>query len=275
MRKTLFLGLLAVMTVSWAGMGIVSSSAMTFEKIEGGSFTMGSPSDEPDRDDDEDQADVTITKSFEIMTTEVTQLQWFRVMEGNPSHFSSKEYCGGEHWVINEVELCPDHPVEQVSWDDVQEFIKKLNDSLGLSGCYGTPRDKKGCYRLPTEAEWGFAARGGTQTAYSFGDDHTLLGDYARYWGNSSEQTHPVGGLLANPNGLFDMHGNVWEWVQDWYTEELPGGDDPLHSSSGSYRVFRGGSWGHDAQNLRSAYRNYISPGSGFSDVGFRLVRNL
>ena len=274
MRKTLFLGLLAVMTVSWAGMGIVSSSAMTFEKIEAGSFTMGSPLDEDGRYDDEDQVDVTITKSFEIMTTEVTQLQWFRVMEGNPSHFSSKGYCRGEHRVINEVELCPNHPVENVSWDDVQEFIKKFNSDQGMANCENSPQDR-GCYRLPTEAEWEFAARGGTKTSYSFGDDRSLLGDYARYRGNSGEQTWPVGGLLANPNGLFDMHGNVWEWVQDWYTYKLPGGDNPLRSSSGSDRVFRGGSWFNNAQHLRSAYRFNVYPGFRFIFVGFRLVRNL
>ena len=118
-----------------------------------------------------------------------------------------------------------------------------------------------------------FAVRKGTETRYSFGDSDDLLDDYAWHDGNSDGKTHPVGKLRANPNGLFDMHGNVWEWVQDKYTRKLPGGTDPLHSSSGSSRVIRGGSWYYDAQYLRSANRFYGYPAYGYFHVGFRLVR--
>ena len=239
---------------------------------------MGSPEGEARREKDEQQKEhVIISKTFEIMTTEVTQLQWFEVMETNPSFFKTSNYCD-DYDPINK--LCPNHPVEKVSWNDVQVFIKKLNDSLGLYGCHGTPRDKSGCYRLPTEAEWEFAARGGTKTAYSFGNDDSILGDYAWYDKTSKDQTHPVGKLEKNPNGLYDMHGNVWEWVQDKHTEnpqEHPAWhlDDPLHTSSGSARVIRGGSWDYDARYLRSANRAGDYPGHGSSYVGFRLLRML
>ena len=246
----------------------------SFQRIEKDSFDMGSPSNEADRDGDEDQKRVTISKSFDIMITEVTQMQWFLVMGDNPSRFKSPENCDN-HVTINGQGLCPRNPVERVSWNRVQEYIKKLNDSHGLSGCEGTPKDSEGCYRLPTEAEWELAARGNTTTAYSFGDESSRLGDYAWYWENSGSKTHPVGLKEANPYGLYDVHGNVWEWVQDKYNKSLPGGIDPLHTSSGSYRVFRGGSWNFSALVLRSANRSYGNPGEGYSFVGFRLVRTL
>ena len=243
---------------------------LSFKTIQGGNFFMGSPRREADRDGDEDEVNVTITKSFEIMTKEVTQKQWFKVMGDNPSYFKRRQDCDG-HRVINGVALCPNNPVERVSWSDVRRFIGKLNRDEGASGCRGTPQDDKGCYRLPTEAEWEFAARGRTMSAYSFGND--TIDDYAWYRDNSSGQAHPVGKLKPNPYGLFDMHGNVWEWVQDKYRNKLPGGVDPLHASSGSDRVIRGGSWYFSAQYLRSANRGGDHQGYGNSLVGFRLVR--
>ena len=240
-----------------------------FQRIEAGSFTMGSPSGERLRDSDEGPVQVRITKPFEIMTTEVTQSQWVKVMGSNPSLFKTQEHCDD-----HKNDMCPNHPVEQVSWNDVQEFIGKLNEALGLTGCDGTPNSAKNCYRLPTEAEWEYSARGGTKTIFSFGDNSANIGDYAWYRGNSNSQTHAVGSKRANPFGLYDVHGNVGEWVQDRYVENLPGDDDPL-STSGSIRVIRGGSWNYYAWYLRSATRHRHRQSVWYDNVGFRLVRTL
>ena len=250
-----------------------------FVTIKSDSFKMGSPFWERHRDRDEKRARVTISKSFEMMTTEVTQLQWFTIMRDNPSSFKEKQYCEDDFKVIptdnGDISLCPNHPVERVSWDRVQEFISKLNNQENLTGCDGTPESSTGCYRLPTEAEWELAARARSRTAYYFGNNPKDLTDHAWYWDNSNKQTHAVGLKEANSNGLYDVHGNVWEWVQDKYTSKLPGGTDPLHTNSESYRVIRGGSWLSFAENLRSANRSNGNPGHGYYDVGFRLLRTL
>ena len=241
---------------------------------------MGSPLGELNRDNDEgndayeDREEIKISRSFDIMTKEVTQKEWLFFMEGNPSHFNKPGHCDN-HETIGGAELCPNNPVESVSWNDVQSFIKLLNNSLGQEYCRHAPRYISGCYRLPTEAEWEYAARGGTTTAYSYGDDPLILGDYAWFSGNARYKTHPVGFKSPNPNGLHDTHGNVWEWVQDTYSFSLPTGTDPLREDSGSYRVVRGGSWGSYARNLRSAVRYSDPPGYGSRRVGFRLVRTL
>ena len=247
--------------------------SVPFQKIEKGNFTMGSHYFEASRMSDENQVEVTISKPFEIMTKEVTQSQWVKIMESNPSHFKLKAHCNDDYDAEND--MCPNHPVEQVSWEDVQKFIKKINDSLGLTGCNGTPTSSTGCYRLPTEAEWEYSARGGTKTAYSYGNDTSIVKNYAWYTYNSNNQTQPVGLKEPNPKGLYDVHGNVWEWVQDSYEERLPGGTDPLNTSDW-VRVIRGGSWKHQVRDLRSAKRSlYSQTTARFNDVGFRLVKTL
>ena len=252
------------------------SPTFSFIKIPAGKFTMGSPKSEAGRYSNEAQVGVEITKPFAIMRTEVTQRQWFSVMRNNPSYFKEEKYCGANYDSVNK--LCPDHPVESVSWNEVQEYIKKLNDLQGLKNCKGSPKDPSGCYRLPTEAEWEYAARAGTKTAYFFGDSSTQLGKYAWYSENSGGRTHKVRTKAANSLGLYDVYGNVFEWVQDLYREELKEGRDPLSEGSlfpDSVRVFRGGSWLSGARFLRSAFRHYDLSGSNHHFVGFRLVRTL
>ena len=251
------------------------ASVFSFRRIPKGEFEMGSPRGERGREGDEAQKPVKISKAFEIMDTEVTQKQWFQVTGRNPSRFKRSGDC--DNW-DRVKKMCPDNPVERVTWDEVQGFIKTLNDSMGLRGCKGSPKDPSGCYRLPTEAEWEWAVRAETKTAYFFGNDRSKLGRYAIYRKNSGGRTHKVkGDRLPNKWGLYDVYGNVWEWVQDAYRRELPGGRDPL-VTSGSPRVVRGGSWSSNAVLLRSANRYGVAAsydGDGYSNIGFRLVRTL
>ena len=227
---------------------------MTFNRIPAGTFMMGSPEDEPERYNNETQHQVTLRQDFHMQTTEVTQGQWEAVMGENPSDFQN---CGD------------DCPVETVSWDDVQDFITRMNQR------------GEGTYRLPTEAEWEYAARAGTSTPFYFGQ--CLSTDQANYDGNYPSEgcprgeyrseTVPVASLASNAWGLYDMHGNVWEWCSDWY-EGYPTGavTDPSGPGSGSSRVVRGGSWGNYARNCRSAIRYRNTPGYRNWINGFRLV---
>ena len=229
--------------------------------IKGGKFTMGSRGGERGRFVNEKQVAVELSP-FEMMDTPVTQGMWYEVMGENPSFFQD---CKKFKVVKAGVSLCPDHPVERVGWDDVQRFLKKLNHRLGLS--------ERESYRLPTEAQWEYAARGGTVTAYSFGEDPTDLDQYAWYKDNAGYQTHPVRSKQPNPWGLYDMHGNVWEWVQDYYSKQLPGGRDPLQRGHMERRIVRGGSWLNHPPSLRSASRSNDLFKSRYSGVGFRLSR--
>ena len=240
-----------------------------FLKISAGNFLMGSPDSEVKRVSNEGpQHRVTLTRSFEIQRTEVTQWHWFSVMGSNPSYFVSRSHCPEEHVILQGTALCPNHPVEQVSWNDIQTFLSFLNLS------FLNEREEAYHYRLPTEAEWEYAARAGTQTAYSFGNDGGELSQYGWYNLNSGGQTRAVASLNPNPWGLYDMHGSVWEWVQDLahrtYTSSSV--TDPLHTS-GSNRGLRGGTWIDGTQSLRSANRNNNSPSTRSYYYGFRLVR--
>lgn len=152
-----------------------------------------------------------------------------------------------------------------VSREEAQAFIAKLNRR--------EPRER---YRLPTEAEREYACRAGRASAYGFGDDEQVVGEYAWYDGNSAKETHPVGRKLPNAWGLYDMHGNVWEWVQDWYDDgfyNTSSSTDPMNEKTGSCRVYRGGSWSATSQGLMSTYRSRNLPGYRRSNVGFRLLR--
>ncbi len=213
-----------------------------FVEIPAGTFMMGS-----DVGDESPVHEVRITAPFLMSKTEVTQAWWYVVMGNNPSYRKGA-----------------DLPVEQVSWQDVQAFLDSLNV---LSGC-------DGCYRLPTEAEWEYAARAGTSTAYSFGDDASDLGEYGWYLENSGGGTQRVGTKSPNRWGLYDMHGNISEWVQDWYWPYPHSSvTDPTGPESGSFRVIRGGSLGGNAGSARSADRNFWRPDDRSLGVGFRVLR--
>jgi formylglycine-generating enzyme required for sulfatase activity len=236
---------------------ITNSVGMKLVLIPKGTFMMGSPIEEEGADDDEEQHQVTISKDYYLGVTEVTQGQYEKVMGTNPSHFQKR--------VIRKSDSSM-YPVESVSWKDAVEFCKKLSE---------LPEEKKAgrVYRLPTEAEWEYACRAGSKTAYSFGADSRSLGDYAWFGGNSGQQTHPVGEKKANAWGLYDMHGNVWEWCSDWYGVYPKGSvSDPSGPSEGSGRVLRGGSWYLGAADCRSAFRIRRGPSLRLNDGGFRVA---
>ena len=225
--------------------------------IPAGEFLMGSPDSDKDAFDGEHpQHRVRITKPFYLGKYPVTQEQWQAVMGNNPSYFKG-----------------PKNPVEQVSWDDCQEFLKKLNAKLGSLHPGNLP-EGAGEFRLPTEAQWEYACRAGSTTRYCFGDDESTLGDYAWYNANSGSTTHPVGEKKPNAWGLCDMHGNVWQWCRDWYGGYADSGtDDPTGPATGSYRVLRGGGWSGGAGFCRSAGRGGYSPVIRCRDLGFRVSR--
>lgn len=246
---------------------ITNSLNMKFVYIEPGTFIMGSPKNEVGRDSDEKRHRVVINRGFYISITEVTQGQWQKLMGDNPSAYQDLGSSG---------------PVDQVSWNDCMIFIDKLNRIENTDQ-----------YRLPTEAEWEYACRAGTQTAFASGRiteancqrvEH--LDKIAWYCGNSGHRPHRVGSKEPNAWGIYDMHGNVHEWcldrcdwfdqwtrrihvITDTYRNNVV---DPL-SRSGRSRVFRGGSWNQSTQYLRSADRGCFHPGLRRTDIGFRLVK--
>ena len=213
--------------------------------VHGGTFTMGCTSEQGGEcEDDEGPVHQVTVSDFQIGKYEVTQEQWRAVMGSNPSEFSGCDSC----------------PVENVSWYDVQDFISRLNQMTGKR------------FRLPTEAEWEYAARGGNQSkgyVYSGGNNY---GSVAWYADNSGDRTHPVGQKSPNELGLFDMSGNVMEWCQDWYGDYSGGSQtNPSGPSTGSEDVFRGGGWYGD-KGCRVSDRFSNSPGTRFYNIGFRLA---
>jgi formylglycine-generating enzyme required for sulfatase activity len=230
-----------------------------FVRVEGGTFMMGSPLPEEEREDNETPHKVTVT-SFYMGKYEVTQEEWVAVMGTNPSNFKGDNL-----------------PVEQVRWYDAIKYCNKRSVKEGLTPAYrgsgkGVTWNGNG-YRLPTEAEWEYAARGGNLgdfLVYRYASNEDVV---TWYNGNSGEKTHPVGTKQPNGLGIYDMSGSVYEWCWDW-SGDYPSSPqtDPRGASSGSYRVARGGSF--NGQNPRSVWRSYSTPSNRADNLGFRLVRS-
>ena len=229
------------------------TTGMEFVYVPGGCFNMGSTASESEQPVHE-----VCLQGFWMGKYEVTQAQWQAVMGKNPSSFQSA-----------------DRPVESISWNDAQEFVSNLNVAVETHGRASLQ------FRLPSEAEWEYAARAGTQTAYSFGDDPAQLGDYAWYGNenNAGKQTHPVGQKQPNAFGLYDMHGNVWEWVADPWHDNYDGAptDGSVWGSldDKKAKLLRGGSWLHFTSYCRSAYRSWLVTDKQGNYYGFRVVAVL
>ena len=218
---------------------------MAFVLLPPGELFQGRPSGDLGRETGEGpQRQVRITRAFQIGVHQVTQEQYAEVMGENPSRFGGAQ-----------------NPVERVPWNDAVEFCSRL------------PKEDGRTYSLPTEAQWEYACRAGSTTAYCYGDDPGQLGEYAWYSGNAGEQTHEVGLKLPNAWGLHDVHGNVWEWCLDWYANyELGLNEDPQGPADGALRVVRGGSWFDYPMPLTSPSRGRNAPSNRCDDHGFRVV---
>ena len=222
---------------------------LTFAWCPAGTFTIGSNRDDANADEKPAHT-VTLTKGFFIGIYPVTQAQWKAALMGSePSNFPG-----------------PDRPVEQVLWEESRKFCRQM--SRQLKG--------RAEVRLPTSAQWEYACRAGTTSAYNTGDGEESLQKAGWYEANSGKETHPVGKLAPNAWGIYDMHGNIWEWCLDWYAEYTPEDKtDPLGPETGSDRVFRGGGWGDSAKFCRSTYRSWFDPAVRYDALGFRIVMVL
>ena len=258
-----------------------SSIGMKFVYIPSGTFTMGSPAAEEGREKDEVQHQVTLTKGFYMQTTEVTVGQW-RVFVKETGYKTDAETKGGAfvlkdgewktregyYWDNPGLMQTDEHPVTCVSYADIRAFVEWLNSKEDF------------IYRLPTEAEWEYACRAGTTTRFHWGDKADCeKADFGNSWTNECKRKKPiktvkVGSYGPNPWGLYDMHGNVWEWCADW-DAPYPAGDvtDPKGPPSGEKRIVRGGSWWSYSRFCRSACRVNNSPDRRFYTLGFRLAR--
>ncbi|MBQ2188510.1 MAG: formylglycine-generating enzyme family protein, partial [Bacteroidales bacterium] len=242
-------------TTSSSGNRTFTVNGVSFEMIavKGGTFTMGGTSEQgSDAESDEKPTHSVTLSDYYIGKLEVTQELWRAVMGDEPT------YNGG--WT-DEYGKGTNYPAYRVSWNDVQEFIRKLNQKTGAN------------FRLPTEAEWEYAARGGNKSnGYKYSGSNSI-DDVAWYTSNSGSKTHPVGTKSPNELGIYDMSGNVWEWCQDWKGSYSSGSQtNPQGQSSGSPRVLRGGSWRNNAEDCRVSDRNADPPGHRILNVGFRLA---
>ena len=223
--------------------------------IPPGTFRMGSPEKESGRDDDELQVDVILTKGFWMGATEVTQSEYEKVMGNNPSDFQGN----------------PNRPVDSVSWFEAVEYCEKLTEVHRESGVI----PDGAAYRLPTSAEWEYACRAWTSTRFNYGEDPAVyqLFNYAWEDKGSGVTTHPVGQLEPNAWGLYDMHGNVWEYCQDWFGNSKSGLHvDPQGPSTGNFKIQRGGGIFEDSNAFRCARKNWTRPELRFRNLGFRVV---
>jgi formylglycine-generating enzyme required for sulfatase activity len=280
MRSIVFVPIVILMVVLQSGCNdlpdvpgnqpkvLTNSIDMKLVLIPKGKFMMDSPPDEKGSPEDARRHEVTISRDYHLGMHEVTQAQYKQIMGKNPSHFQGDavaERHPETKRVVKDVDSA-NHPVEQVSWEDAVEFCQRLS---------ALPEEKKAgrVYRLPTEAEWEYACRAGSQTAYSFGSDEKSLVNFGWYNSNSKGMTHAVGLKKANAWGLYDMHGNVFEWCADWYGVYPKGSaTDPRGPEDGLVRVYRGGCWALVAVYCRSAGRDGI--GESFRDYahGFRVA---
>ena len=235
-----------------------------FARMETGRFLMGSPPYENGRDRLEDRHQVTLTRPFMLATTEVTQAQWNAVMGTYPAHFTGDN-----------------HPVERVDWYDAVRYCNALSRRAGLTPAYRIEGDaviwdrEADGYRLPTEAEWEYACRAGSVSRYSTGDRQRDLQEAGWYRSNAGNGTRPVGSLPSNNWGMYDMHGNVWEWCWNW-SADYPSRfvTDPIGPAGGRSRVIRGGGWDSPANSCRSAKHNAADPDLRAPMIGFRVARN-
>lgn len=235
---------------------VVNSIGMKLVPIAAGTFHMGSPNTQPGRQERETRHKVTISQPFYIGAYEVTQAEYAAVMKTQPSHFG------------RDVEKAGELPVERVSWDDAVAFCEKLS-------ALPAEREAKRRYRLPTEAQWEYACRAGGEGIWCFGDELKTLTDYAWFGGKGSlRATQPVGRKKPNAWGLYDMHGNVWEWCSDWYQEELSEhpATDPQGPREGETRVIRGGCYQSLPAYTRCATRFHDPPQVKDEDLGFRVL---
>ena len=250
-------GFCGVMADDQAPRQLTNSIGMELVLIPAGQFTMGATPEQVGADADETPREVKITQAFHLGVHEVTQEQYERVMGHNPGYFREQ---------VIQSESSARNPVENVTWEDAVEFCRRLSE---------LPEEKRAGrgYRLPTEAEWEYACRAGSTSAYSYGDSTEPLADHGWFAGNAEDRSQPVGTRKPNAWGLYDMHGNVWEWCADWYAPyNAADVDSPRGPDQGTLRVLRGGGWYDEATECRAADRRWSDPTVGSDCDGFRVV---